>query len=130
MCKRTIFVLGLCFLVLETGHLGADVLRVHPKNPLYFTVDSQKAIFLGGHQIFVDLQDNTYNKPFTRNKEITLDWPAYLDFIESHNFNYLRNWIIFSTGSGSMAPINQAVAKPMPYLRVQGHGGKRRRFEI
>ncbi len=127
MCKQTAFVLGLCFLVLETGHsrLEADVLRVHPKNPLYFTVDSQKAIFLGGHQIFVDLQDNTYNKPFTRNKEITLDWPAYMTFLESTNMNYLRNWIIFSTGSGSMAPVNKAVAKPMPYLRVPGHGKAR-----
>ena len=124
MRKRTTFILGLCFLVLETGHsqLGADVLQVHPKNPLYFTTDSKTALYLGGHQIFVDVQDNSYNKPFTRNKEKTLNWPAYLDFIESHNFNYLRNWIIFSTGSGSMAPVNQAVARPMPYMRVPGHG--------
>lgn len=102
--------------------MNAGVLRVHPKNPLYFTVDSQKAVFLGGHQIFVDLQDNTYNKPFTRNKEITLDWPAYVTFLESTNMNYLRNWITFSTGSGSMAPVNKAVASPMPYKRVPGHG--------
>ena len=99
-----------------------DVLRVHPKNPMYFTVDSQKAIFLGGHQIFMDLQDNSFNKPFTWNKETALDWPAYMAFLESTNMNYLRNWIIFSTGSGSMAPVNKAVAKPMPYKRVSGHG--------
>ena len=34
----------------------AGPLRVHPQNPLYFADDSGAAIYLGGHQIFVDLQ--------------------------------------------------------------------------
>jgi hypothetical protein len=105
-----------------TGPSTADVLSVHPKNPRYFTDGSGKAIYLGGHQIFVDLQDNSYNKKFIRNKERTLDWDRYLEFLKAHDFNYLRNWVIWSTGSGAMAPINQAIAFPMPYKRVKGHG--------
>jgi len=98
------------------------VLGVHGDNPRYFADGTGKAIYLGGHQIFVDLQDNSFNKEFIRNRERILDWKKYLGFVEEHNLNYLRNWVIWSTGSGSMAPVNNAVAFPMPYERVVGHG--------
>jgi hypothetical protein len=98
------------------------VIRVHPENPRWFADDSGRAIYLGGHQIFVDLQDNSYNKEFIRNGVRILDWNEYVKFLKAHNFNYLRNWIIWSTGSGSMAPVNNAIAYPMPYKRVEGHG--------
>lgn len=102
--------------------LTADVLSIHPKNPRYFTDGSDKAIYLGGHQIFVDLQDNSFNKTFIRNKKSILDWDKYLAFLRDNNFNYVRNWVIWSTGSGSMAPVNNAVAFPMPYQRARGYG--------
>jgi hypothetical protein len=73
----------------------------------------------------VDLQDNSFNKELIRGKQRKLDWDAYLDFLSEHRFNYLRNWIIWSTGSGSMAPANQAIASPMPYQRVEGRGQAR-----
>jgi hypothetical protein len=100
----------------------ADVLSVHPENPRYFTDGSGRAIYLGGHQSFVDLQDNSFNKEFIRNSERILDWGEYVEFLKAHNFNYLRNWVIWSTGSGTMAPVNRAIAFPMPYKRVPGHG--------
>ena len=56
------------------------LLRVHPTNPIYFTDDSGKAIYLGGHQIFVDLQDNTFGKTVIYNHQVTLDWNWYLGF--------------------------------------------------
>jgi hypothetical protein len=102
--------------------LAADVLKVHQRNPLYFSDGSGRAIYLAGHQIFVDLQDNSFNKEFIRGKRRILDWNGYLDFLREHNLNYLRNWVIWSTGSGSMAPVNNAIAFPMPYERVKGHG--------
>lgn len=102
--------------------LQAGVLRAHPENPCYFADGSGRAIYLGGHQIFVDLQDNSFNKTFIRGRKRILDWQGYLDFARQCNFNYLRNWIIWSTGSGSMAPVNKAVAFPMPYKRSEGHG--------
>ena len=124
---RTMIDMGaiLIALVLSESVLAAGSLRVHPKNPRYFTDDSGQAIYLAGHQSFVDLQDNSFNKAFIRGKQRTLNWDAYLDFLSEHHFNYLRNWIIWSTGSGSMAPINHAIASPMPYRRVQGEGKAR-----
>jgi hypothetical protein len=101
------------------------LLRVHPENPRYFTDGSGPAIYLAGHQSFVDLQDNSFNKEFIRGRQRKLDWAAYLDFLSEHRFNYLRNWIIWSTGSGSMAPVNRAIASPMPYRRVEGKGKAR-----
>ena len=77
--------------------LRADVLSVHPGNPRYFTDGSGRAIYLGGHQSFVDLQDISFNKEFIRNRERILDWDEYVKFMKTHNFNYLRNWLIWST---------------------------------
>ncbi|GAB6164222.1 hypothetical protein JCM19992_02220 [Thermostilla marina] len=101
------------------------VLRVCPQNPLFFADGDGRAIYLAGHQGFVDLQDNSFNKPFVWKGQRRLDWPAYLDFLTEHRFNYVRNWIIWSTGSGSMAAVNQATAWPMPYRRVAGYGKAR-----
>ncbi|RME90821.1 MAG: hypothetical protein D6766_12710 [Verrucomicrobia bacterium] len=105
--------------------LHAGTLAVHPDNPLWFTDGSGRAICLAGHQSFVDLQDNSFNKAFIRGHVRTLDWDEYVRFLKAHRFNYLRNWVIWSTGSGSMAPINRAIATPMPYERVPGHGKAR-----
>lgn len=47
-------------------------LRIHPTNPRYFTDGttnadgSLKAIYMGGHEIFVDQQDNAFNKEWTK----------------------------------------------------------------
>jgi hypothetical protein len=70
----------------------------------------------------VDLQDNSFNKEFIRGRERILEWGKYVKFLKANNFNYLRNWMIWSTGSGAMAPINSAIAYPVSYKRVAGHG--------
>jgi len=113
----------LVILIVCMPSLAAAVLTVHPKNPRWFADGSGRAIYLGGHQMFVDLQDNSFNKEFIRNRDRILDWDKYVEFLKANNFNYLRNWVIWSTGSGAMAPVNNAVAFPMPYKRVAG-GGK------
>jgi hypothetical protein len=112
----------LIFLTLALPTSAANVLSVHPENPRYFADGSGRAVYLGGHQGFVDLQDNSFNKEFIRDNERILDWDEYVKFMKDHNFNYLRNWVIWSTGSGTMAPVNNAIAFPMPYKRVEGHG--------
>ena len=109
------------------------VLSVHPENPRWFADGLGRAIYLGGHQSFVDLQDNSFNKEFIRNRERILDWDGYVEFLKENNFNYLRNWVIWSTGSGAMAPVNNAIAYPMPYKRVAGHGNAkdgRNKFDL
>lgn len=93
-------------------------LRIHPDNPRYFTDDRGGAIRLAGHQIFVDLQDNSFNKEFIYNGARTLDWSWYLDFAAERNLNLIRNWIIWSFGSGATADDNNAVAHPMIYART------------
>ncbi|MHC4070978.1 MAG: DUF6298 domain-containing protein [Planctomycetota bacterium] len=112
----------LLVLIVCMPSLAVAVLSVHPKNPRYFADGSGRAIYLGGHQMFVDLQDNSFNKEFIRNGKRILDWNEYVKFLKTHNFNYLRNWVIWSTGSGAAAPMNNAIAFPMPYKRVKGHG--------
>ena len=82
-------------------------LRIHTENPRYFTDGSGKAIYLGGHQVFTEIQDNAWTKPWV------LDWPKHLEFMRERNLNYLRNWIIFSTGGDPKNP-----ASPMPYARM------------
>jgi hypothetical protein len=98
---------------------ASGVLRVNPQNPRYFTDDSGKAIFLGGHQIFADLQDKIggglMGGQSIGNQRI-LDWHWYLQFIKSYNLNYIRNWTEFSLGP------SPAGSLPLPYERVQGFG--------
>ncbi|MBW2528441.1 MAG: hypothetical protein JRI23_29975 [Deltaproteobacteria bacterium] len=104
-----------------TGGAGASEptvpLAVHPDNPRYLVDTSGEPVRLAGHQIFVDLQDNGYNKEFTYGDERLLDWSWYLDFATERNLNFVRNWVIWSTGSGTAAPPNK-IATPMMYLRT------------
>jgi hypothetical protein len=67
---------------------GPGLLRVHPSNPRYFTDGSGKAIYLGGHQIFVDLHGNTFGNYTTFNQQDQLDWPWYLQFAKARKLNY------------------------------------------
>ena len=93
------------------------LLRVHPSSPRYFTDNSGRAIYLSGEQIFVDLQDNTFNKSSIYNFQATLDFSWYLRFMRERNLNYIRNWTVMSTGAAS-----GVIAGPMPYKRVSGYG--------
>ena len=82
------------------------LLRVHPTNPIYFTDDSGKAIYLGGHQIFVDLQDNTFGKTVIYNNQVTLDWNWYLGLRETGAS------IISATGRSSARGVSVVPALP------------------
>jgi hypothetical protein len=93
------------------------LLRVHPSSPRYFTDNSGKAIYLSGAQIFVDLQDNTFNKSFIYNYQGALNFSWYMRFMRDRNLNYIRNWTLMSTGGAS-----GVIASPMPYTRVPGYG--------
>jgi hypothetical protein len=130
-----LFVAAQAFCAVSTAVFGAPAcgpLRVHPTSPRYFTDGTTnadgalKAIYLAGHEIFVDLQDKAFNKEWTKDmrrpndpaaKARLLDWDRYLDWVEKLEFNYLRGWIIWSTGSGTAAPPHR-VAAPMPFLRT------------
>ncbi|MEZ8222351.1 hypothetical protein GG496_002521 [Candidatus Fervidibacteria bacterium JGI MDM2 JNZ-1-D12] len=60
-------------------------LRVHPKNPRYFTDDGERAIYLTGSHTWSNLQDMGPSDP-----PPAFDFNAYLDFLVQHNHNFIR----------------------------------------
>ncbi len=94
-------------------------LRVHPTNPRYFADRSGKAIYLGGHQMFTDLQDRVGADILGGERvgnESRVNWEWDLAFLASRNINYIRNWTEFSLGP------SPAGSLPLPYERVTGFG--------
>ena len=62
-------------------------LRVHPKNPRYFTDGSGKAILLTGSHVWNNLVDMGRSDP-----PPAFDFDAYLGFLVRHNHNFIRLW--------------------------------------
>jgi len=62
-------------------------LRVHPKNPRYFTDGSGKAVYLTAAHTWANLQDIGFTDP-----PPAFDYTAYLDFLQKHHHNFIRLW--------------------------------------
>ncbi len=77
--------LALLFLACQAE--APNPLRVSDVNPRYFTNDSGKAIYLTGSHTWDNLVD--INDP---DKETPFDYEAYLEFLTSHNHNFIRLW--------------------------------------
>jgi hypothetical protein len=77
------------FLMAEqaTAERAAGPLRVHPKNPRYFTVDGRRAVFLTGSHTWPNLVDMGRSDPPEK-----FDFDRYLDFLERHGHNFIRLW--------------------------------------
>lgn len=71
------------------GNSFKGPLRIHPKNPRYFTDDGKRAIYLTGSHTWTNLQDGFPDNAF--------DFNAYLDFLVKHNHNFIRMWSWQST---------------------------------
>lgn len=69
-------------MILLEGNSGC--LRVHPKNPRYFTNNSGRAIYLTGSHVWSSLQEHKSVKPF--------NYEAYLKWLQEHNHNFTRLW--------------------------------------
>lgn len=71
-----------------TGVKAEGPLRLHPKNPRYFTDSTGRAVYLTGSHTWDNLQDSgTIGKPVNR-----FDYDAYLDLLQSHHHNFMRMW--------------------------------------
>jgi hypothetical protein len=88
-------------------------LRVHPKNPRYFTdgaktsEGSLKAVYLTGSHTWYNLQDSgTIGEPLTH-----FDYDAYLDNLESWGHNFIRMW----AWEGG---VNDKYCQPLAYSRT------------
>jgi hypothetical protein len=100
-------------------------LRPHAGNPLCFADRTGKPVYLAGHQIFVDLQDHSWARLNMPDGAPTLDWAWYLDYAQAHYFNYLRNWILWSSSPSYWNPSNGSSpttgrwrTAPMLFLRT------------
>ena len=117
--KFFIFVAILAFVFFMPLSVYCAPLAVHPTNPRYFVKDGV-TVRLAGHEIFVDLYDNSWDHDYTYNYQTLLDWSWYLDFAQARNINYVRGWGgYFSTNDPNLVPPR---VTPMPYLRVSGYG--------
>jgi len=100
----------------EAGARGP--LRVHPKNPRYFTDGSGKAIYLTGSHTWSNLQDQGAKDPPPR-----FDYDRYLGFLQKHNHNFIRmwaweqaRWAPWSDGKGKNP--GDWFIEPNPYART------------
>jgi len=72
---------------------GSGLLRVHPENTRYLTNDTGKALHFAGSDTY------NLNHISTENPDFKGTWDyfvEFLDFMQSHNQNFLRLWAGFS----------------------------------
>jgi hypothetical protein len=86
-------------------------LKVHPKNPRYFTDGSGRAVFLTGSHTWTNLQDNGI-PPIP-----TFDWPGYIAMMKSHNHNFMRLWGWQQSAWAPWTP-DKIVYEPTLYVRT------------
>ena len=90
-------------------------LRPNPANGRYFTDDSGRAIYLTGSHTWANLMDRgTLHPP-----KVPFDYPAYMEWMVSHNFNFMRLWTAELTDSANTDDIYEnTVALPWKWLRT------------
>lgn len=82
-------------------------LKVHPANSRYFTDGSGRAVYLTGSHHWNNLVDSgVIGQPLR-----IFDYKRYLDFLSSHNHNFMRMWAIEGGES-------REYAEPLPYVRT------------
>jgi hypothetical protein len=89
-------------------------LRVNPSNPRYFTNASGAAIYLAGSHTWANLLDRGSLNPPT----VAFDYNAYVGWMVSHNFNFMRLWTEELPNSGySGDPYDNFVGPPWKWVR-------------
>jgi len=88
-----------------------STLRVHSKNPRYFTDDSGKGIYLTGSHTWANLQDIGVpgRRPFP--------YTDYLDFLSSRGHNFMRLWMFEQPRCASWTRAATCF-DPLPWLRT------------
>ena len=93
-------------------------LRVHPRNPRYFSDASGQAILLTGSHMWNNLVDMGPDDP-----PQAFDFAAYLDFLDRYGHNFIRLWTWDSVTWDTRA--NRGLGKafvhraaPLPWARV------------
>jgi hypothetical protein len=95
----------------ETESLINGTLRVHPKNPRYFTDKSGKAIYLTGSHTWENFQDIGVKG------EKLFDYNAYLEMMHKYGHNFMRFWMFEQAEMGSWSP-DTIYFDPLPFVRT------------
>jgi hypothetical protein len=82
-------------------------LKIHPVNPRYFTDGTDKAVYLTGSHHWNNLVDTGE----IGHALSVFDYSRYLEFLESHNHNFMRMW----TWVGG---VNKTYADLFPFRRT------------
>jgi hypothetical protein len=95
-------------------------LRVHPKNPRYFTDGSGRAVYLTGSHTWTNLIDRGPSDP-----PPPFDFDGYLRFLTKHHHNFIRLWSRHVTwyhgyGEGVLHARPLAWARTGPGLALDG----------
>ena len=102
--------------VLETpspDSAGVGPLKINPYNPRYFTDANGKSVYLTGSHSSYNLQDSAFVGQFVT----PFDYTNYLNFLQSHNHNFMRMWASEGWGASSTVATYNS---PMPYKLVSG----------
>jgi len=89
-------------------------LRVRPSNPRYFTDGSGKVLYLTGSHTWNNLVDEGTSDPPS-----AFDYAGYINFLTSHNHNFMRMWA-YRSPKGMDEP-NASIpiyATPQPWPRA------------
>jgi hypothetical protein len=107
-----------CLLLLvSSAAIAAGPLRVHPKNPRYFTDESGQAILLVGSHTWNNLVDMGPSDP-----PEAFDYEAYLDWLVDHHHNFFRLWawelLAWDTTNNRERHAQQHHVAPHPWKRT------------
>ena len=99
---------------LPQGSSAPGPLKVHPTNKRYFTDGSGKAVYLTGSHTWATLHERG-----VEGTTPNFDYDAWLDFMLSHNHNFLRLWAWEHAQWMQFASRSTLVRyKPMGYART------------
>jgi hypothetical protein len=92
-----------------SGGAATGLLRVHPRNPRYFTDGSGKAVYLTGSHTWSVFQ--SMGRWHSR-----VDYAAYLDQLQAYHHNFFRLWI--ADAAWSAQPGGEGFFEPQPFVRT------------
>lgn len=90
----------------------AGPLRVHPKNPRYFTNGSGRVVYLTGSHTWNNLKDMGKTDP-----PAPFDFNGYLDFLQKYNHNFIRLWT-WELSKYTYKGGEMTYARPFPWQRT------------
>jgi len=104
------------WILLLTEHASSakGPLRVHPKNPRYFTDGSGRAVFLTGSHTWANFQERG-----VEGETPDFDYERYLDFMQELGHNFMRMWRWEHARWMQFVPGETLIRyKPMAYMRT------------